>query len=166
MSQIQGDPAQAGMQSAAADHRIATGRNETSIPIWQEELHVDTRVVDTGKGVRIHKTVSEEEVIVDPALMQEQLSIEHVAIGQWVEAGKQPEMRYEGNTLVVPVLEEVLVIEKKLRLKEEVRITRHRRETRVPQSVVLRTEKVAVERFDRAGEPADGDANRKNGQLG
>jgi stress response protein YsnF len=163
MTQIQGDPAQPGARSAPDKHRIETGRTETIIPVWQEELHVDTRTVDTGKGIRIHKTVTEEEVIVDPALMQEQLSVEHVTIGQWVEPGKQPEMRYEGDTLVVPVLEEVLVIEKKLRLKEELRITRRRQETRVPQSVVLRTEKVAVERFDRAGEPADGDASGKDG---
>jgi stress response protein YsnF len=49
---------------------------------------------------------------------------------------------------VVPVLEEVLVVQKQLRLKEEVRITRHRREAHAPQTIVLRSEEVEVERFD------------------
>jgi uncharacterized protein (TIGR02271 family) len=156
MTQTQGDPLQCGPQGQANESRI-----ETIIPVWQEELHVGTRVVDTGNGVRIHKTVSEEERIVDPPLIHEQLSVEHVPIGEWVEPGMPPEVRYEGDTLIVPVLEEVLVIEKKLRLKEELRITRQRHETRAPHSVVLRSEKVSVERFDRSEQSGEGDINRK-----
>ena len=41
-------------------------------------------------------------------------------------------------------------------LKEEVRITRVRREVHKPQRVVLRSEQVSVERFDEAGNPLAG----------
>jgi stress response protein YsnF len=56
--------------------------------------------------------------------------------------------RQEGETLIIPVLEEVLVVERRLRLKEEVRITRQQRTVHTPQSVVLKTYEVQVERFD------------------
>ena len=115
-------------------------------PLVAEEVHIGKRTVDTGRGVRIHKSVSTAERIVDTPLLQEELVVEHVPIG--AEIDSPPAMRYEGDTLVLPVLEEVLVVCKQLRLREEVRITRHRRETHVPQTVSLRTEHVAVERFD------------------
>jgi uncharacterized protein (TIGR02271 family) len=118
------------------------------IPVWQEELRVGTRTVDTGTGVRVHKTVTEREQIVDPPLLKDELEVEHVPIGKMVDPGQQPAMRYEGDTLVVPVLEEVLIVEKQLRLKEEVRITRHRRQLRAPQQVSLKSEQVSIEHFD------------------
>ena len=54
-------------------------------------------------------------------------------------------MRQEGDTLIVPVLEEVLVVEKRLLLKEEVRITRTRTEVHSPQAVTLRSEEAVIE---------------------
>ena len=45
-----------------------------------------------------------------------------------------------------PEIEEVLVVEKRLVLKEEVRVTRKRRQVRNPQRVTLRREEVVVER--------------------
>src|SRR5690606_31687528 len=56
-------------------------------------------------------------------------------------------IRYEGDTMIVPVLEEVLVMQKRLLLEEEVRITRRRSEHRAPQRVMLREEHAEVERF-------------------
>lgn len=50
--------------------------------------------------------------------------------------------------MVVPVLEEIMVVEKRTILKEELRITSTRREVREPQRVVLRKEEVSVEHFD------------------
>ncbi|MCM0044674.1 MAG: DUF2382 domain-containing protein, partial [Burkholderiaceae bacterium] len=51
-------------------------------------------------------------------------------------------------TLVVPVLEEVLVVEKRLRLKEEIRITARATVRHATEQVVLRSEQVSIERFD------------------
>ncbi len=47
----------------------------------------------------------------------------------------------------MPVLEEVLVVEKRLVLKEEWHITRRRVEARSPPRVILRCEEVSVDRF-------------------
>jgi stress response protein YsnF len=57
-----------------------------------------------------------------------------------------PEPHYDGDTLVLPILEEVLVVEKRLILREEVRITPVREEVRDPQTHTVRREHVDVER--------------------
>lgn len=117
------------------------------IPVVQEELHVGKRTVETGRGVRVHKTVTEEAIRIDEPLAQQGLEIERVPVNAWVE-GPVPVQRHEGDTLVVPVLEEVLVVEKRLRLKEEIRITARATTRHASERVVLRTEQVSVERFD------------------
>jgi len=47
--------------------------------------------------------------------------------------------------MIVPILEEVLVVEKRLVLKEELHIRRRRAEVSNPQRIVLRTEEATVE---------------------
>jgi uncharacterized protein (TIGR02271 family) len=130
------------------------GDAQVSFPLLREELRLGKRTVDTGKGIRIHKTVSEDEQLVDQALLQDELVVEHIPVGVVVAGTDLPRMRYEGDTLVVPVFEEILVVQKQMRLKEEVRITRNKREVHAPQTVVLRTEQVAVERFDEGRSPS------------
>jgi len=50
--------------------------------------------------------------------------------------------------MIVPLLEEVLVVEKRLMLREEVRVTKRRNETHRPQTVTLRKEDVKVEKLE------------------
>src|SRR5207248_4822971 len=57
-------------------------------------------------------------------------------------------IRYEGDVMIVPIVEERLVTERRLVLTEELHIRREVTTRRVPQQVVLRKEQVAVERFD------------------
>jgi hypothetical protein len=59
-------------------------------------------------------------------LFRDDYSIERVKIGKFIP--EPVSQRQEGDTLVLPVVEEVLVTEKRLMLREEIRITR-RRET-------------------------------------
>jgi len=122
----------------------ATGEGETLVvPVVEETLSVQKRAVPTGV-VRVHKTVREREEVVDQPLMREQVDVERVAVNQVVQVA--PEVRREGDVLIIPVLEEVLVVEKRLMLKEEIRLTLRKGEFREPQSVTLRSEEVSVER--------------------
>lgn len=139
-----GTEASTRFQKRMADKEKTQG--ELRIPVIQEELQLGKRKVDTGRGVRLHKHVLKETLRIDEALMQQGLAIEHVPLNVWVE-GPPPVQRHEGDTLIVPVLEEVLVIEKRLRLKEEIRITAHTTVHHASERVVLRSEQVTVERF-------------------
>ncbi|MEO5727367.1 MAG: DUF2382 domain-containing protein, partial [Byssovorax sp.] len=56
--------------------------------------------------------------------------------------------RIEGDTTVIPLFEEQLVLQKRLLLREEVRVTRRRTERRDAQVVTVRREEVIVERAD------------------
>ena len=59
-------------------------------------------------------------------------------------------MREEGDTTIIPVIEEVLVVEKRLFLKEEIRIRRTQTTQLHEETVTLRREEVVIER-DAAG---------------
>jgi uncharacterized protein (TIGR02271 family) len=76
--------------------------------------------------------------------------IERVPINRVVEAPIAA--RSEEDTLIIPLLEEVLVVEKRLLLKEEVRITKRQVETHMPQRVTLRREEATVEHSNQEGD--------------
>jgi uncharacterized protein (TIGR02271 family) len=130
--------------------RARTERTEaTVIPVMQEELDVRTRRIETDSGVRVSKRIEERDEIIDEPLVQEHVEIERVAIDRPLDAPVG--VRYEGDTMIIPILEERLVVEKRLVLKEEVRVTRRRAEVRAPQRVTLRRELADVERIEDGG---------------
>jgi stress response protein YsnF len=124
------------------------------IPVVEEQLAVE-RVV-TSNRVQVAKTVRERVEVVDESLLSEEVQIERVAINQPLDAVQQAEatqVRRDGDVLIIPLVEEVLVVEKRLMLKEEVRIRKVQRETHQPQEVTLRSEQVDVTRIPGDGKP-------------
>ncbi|MHB2020157.1 MAG: YsnF/AvaK domain-containing protein [Candidatus Xenobia bacterium] len=115
------------------------------VPVMQEELQVSRRRIPTAR-VRITKAVTTRTEVVDQPLMREDVEVERVSLGHVIQ--DPPPIRYEGDTLVVPLLEEMLVIEKRLVVREELHIRRRHREVREPQQVLLRRESAEVERLD------------------
>ncbi|HEX9919607.1 MAG TPA: YsnF/AvaK domain-containing protein, partial [Pyrinomonadaceae bacterium] len=129
------------------------------MPVVAETLDVQKRKVDTG-GVRIRKVVHEREEVVDEPLMREEVQVKRVPINRVVEAPVP--VRHVGNTMIISLLEEVLVVEKRLMLKEELHITKGEIETYKPQRVTLRSEEAVVERV---GEDDD-DTQLTRGRVG
>ena len=113
------------------------------VPVLAEELEVQTRVVETGK-VRITKVVHEREAQVDEPLWREEVEVTRVPI-QRVVNGPVP-VREEHGTTILSMVEEVLVVEKRWMLREEIDIRTQRSETHQPQRITLRSEDVQVER--------------------
>jgi uncharacterized protein (TIGR02271 family) len=138
------------MQSPHAFEKImASSRTEhLVVPVVQEELTVSKHSVDAGKGIRIEKHVHERDEKIILPLVHENLSIEHVDIGTLVSPCNLPVARMEGDAYIIPILEEVVVLEKKILLKKEVRITRKKSTVPHVEKVRLRTEQISVERFD------------------
>jgi uncharacterized protein (TIGR02271 family) len=124
----------------------AVGDEAAVVPALREEARVAVREVETG-GVRVHKTVSEHPHLVDEFLHRDELVVEHVPVDRIVPLAEAPVARQEGATWIVPILEEVLVVEKRCRIKEEIHITRNQRTEHHVEQVVLRAEDVEVERF-------------------
>jgi uncharacterized protein (TIGR02271 family) len=130
------------------------------MPVVAETLDVEKRKVQTG-GVRIKKVVHEREEVVDEPLMREEVQVKRVPINRVVDAPVP--VRHVGNTMIISLLEEVLVVEKRLMLKEELHITKGEIETYKPQRVTLRSEEAVVERV---GDDDEIDPQLKRGRVG
>jgi uncharacterized protein (TIGR02271 family) len=126
----------------ANPERIGRLVEEKVVPVVEEAAVVYKEQVVTGR-VRLHKRVHEDQQALDIPVRTETLEVERVPVGRFIEAA--PTIRQEGSTTVYPVVEEVLVVEKRLRLVEEVRITQRQATRHVREHVALRREEIAVE---------------------
>ena len=117
---------------------------EGSIPLVEEQVDIGKRETERGRVI-IRTHVEEREELADIVLRQEEVSVERVPVGMPVDSA--PPVREENGVLIVPVLEEQLVIQTRLILKEELRITRTSRTEHVRQPVRLRSEQAEVVRL-------------------
>lgn len=120
--------------------------NNPSLKVIQEQLNVNKEVVDSGK-VYINKKVIEENEKVSVPVLHEEAEVTRVAVNKPVDA--PPAIRYEGNTTIIPVIKEVLVVEKRLMLVEEIHITKHVIEKKEERTMPLRKEEVEVEQYSK-----------------
>ena len=123
------------------------GRSEqeelAAIPLLEERLVVRKRAVESGR-VSVHVEVDEREETVSEQLCREELHIERVPRNE--QLTEAPHVRLEGNTTIIPVVEEVLVVEKRLLLVEEVYVTRRSTLETSEIPVKLRSERATVRR--------------------
>ena len=134
------------------------------IPLVGEELSVGKRKVETGR-VRVRKTMRKRTETVDQPLISEEFSVERVPIDSPVGEAL-PAARWEGETMIVPVLEERLAVERQWWIREELHLTRRRRETHSPRNFELRSEEVSVERQGGSGDLPANAAHRSEPQRG
>jgi uncharacterized protein (TIGR02271 family) len=113
------------------------------IPLSREELSVTTRKIETGR-VRVSTRMLEHTGLARADLHQDDVKVEHVPIGREIDAA--PPIREEGDTIIIPIVQEIMVVETRLVLREEVRITRSRSVETFEQPVQLRTMVAEVER--------------------
>lgn len=125
--------------------------DEVDLPLVREEVHVGKRTVITGR-TRVRTVTDTVDHLIRQDLHGEQVDIERVPVDRLMEPGEAPpQMRTEGNVTVLPVLEEVLVVEKRLLIKEELRITRLNTHEIVEFPVTLRKQRAMVEQYDQQG---------------
>lgn len=108
-----------------------------------EEAVVSRHVRVTGV-VRAVRTTVERTEAVQTDTARESVEITHVPVGRVVDVA--PLMREEGDTTIIPVIEEVVTIERRLVLREEIHIRRVRSQVPGCQTVVLRRQQVEVTR--------------------
>lgn len=117
--------------------------DHTVLPLQHETLTVGRDRVETGI-VRVATVTRQHEALVDETLSGQQVEIRRVAVGRPIDA--IPPIREEGDTTIISVVEEIIVVEKRLVLKEEVHlrrvlVTRQHRET-----VMLRRQEPVITR--------------------
>ncbi len=120
-----------------------TDAAEQRLTLHGEKIEVSRRRVDTSL-VRATRTTRTREQLVEADLSHERVEVERIPIGRTVDS--VPPVRQDGDTTILSVVEEVVVVERRLVLKEEVHVrrvktTEHHRET-----VTLREQEATVTR--------------------
>lgn len=119
-------------------------QEQETIPVVEEQVKIGKKEVETAK-VHISKKVHEELKDVDIPFMHEEVEVERVAMNKHVNEPPPP-VRYEGEKMIISVLKEEVVVQKRLVLVEELHVTKKQVETHQKQSIPLKKEEVHIER--------------------
>ena len=119
------------------------------VPVVSEELHADAIPVETG-GVRVTKHVKAHDEILEQELRTGRVEVKRVKTDRVVD-GPQPVQRH-GNTLIIPVVSEVLRVEKQWVVTEEIHLIQTEERDTVQQKVRVNREEAEVERLDATGD--------------
>jgi uncharacterized protein (TIGR02271 family) len=114
-----------------------------SLSLLEEQLSVVRQRIE-GDTIRVSTVTSTTEKHVAEEIAHERIEVERIAIGRHIDTA--PPVREEGEVTIIPVVEEILVIEKRLFLKEEVHIRRVRVPATHRETIPLRKQDVVVER--------------------
>ncbi|WP_448187682.1 YsnF/AvaK domain-containing protein [Azospirillum sp. sgz301742] len=115
-----------------------------SLPIAEETVTVDKKKRVSGKVAATIRAV-EDAFTIDEHLVNESVNIERLAVDRWVDAPVP--VRHEGNTTIVSIMEEVVVVEKRWKVVEEIHLTKRENIRHEPQQVVVRRTEATVERL-------------------
>ncbi len=118
------------------------------VPVVQEQVSVDAQPVITG-GVRVTKHVVTENEVVEQQLRTSRADVKRVKTNRVVD-GPQAARR-EGPTLIIPVVSEVIHVEKRWVVTEEIYITEHEEVETVQQTVPVSYEEAEIQRVDETG---------------
>ena len=113
------------------------------IPLPVEEVSVSRREIKQA-NVQIALNTRTREQLIDEELTHVRVEIERFSIDQTVEA--VPPIRQEGDITIIPVVEEVVIVERRLVLKEEVRVRRVSTKEQHQETVVLRQQEAVITR--------------------
>lgn len=117
------------------------GYDITRLSVHEEVLEATTAPVQRGT-VRVVRRVETAPVSEVVQTWQEVVDVERVPVNREIDVAPEPWM--DGDTIVIPVVEEVVVTETRLVLREEVRVKRRRVAEPVTIEAEVRREHVEV----------------------
>lgn len=128
----QADANAASPEPAPAAAPPAPPADELEQPNFEPEPADLPEAPDAGVDhVRVSRVVESVREDVGASLLREEVEIHRVPVNEYV--AEAPPIRYEDDRIIIPVLEEVLHVEKRLLLTEEVVITKRRSQVAVEQ---------------------------------
>jgi uncharacterized protein (TIGR02271 family) len=146
------DPNDGGRERSFSEHSSADSADNLKLTLLAEELTVEKEAIETGR-VRVSKQTHTREVVIDEDLLRERAEIETIPIGRQIF--EMPTIRHEGETTIIPIVEEVLHTERRLFLKEEVRITRKKTTDQFHDRITVRYQEAVVTRVQSTSEAVD-----------
>lgn len=122
---------------------------EKTIRLYSEDVTLEKTVGETGR-LKVAKRTRTRDAAVDSELLEEKATVETIPKGHQVF--EMPVARTEGDTTIIPIVEEVIHVEKRLFLKEEIHITRHKTTKRFRDVISLRHQEAVVSRVQSGSE--------------
>ncbi|MCJ2009396.1 YsnF/AvaK domain-containing protein [Methylobacterium sp. J-092] len=133
---------------------VAVGESVT-LPLIEETARIEKRAVETGR-VRVSTRTETVDEVLRETLRSDMVGVTRVPINRTLAEGETPPVvREENGVTIVPVLEEILVVEKRLVLKEEVHVRQTTTVEDVEVPVMLRRQHAEVERVDPEGHASE-----------
>jgi uncharacterized protein (TIGR02271 family) len=131
---------------------VEEANDDLKLQLFAEDYSVNKETLEAGR-VRVATRTHERVAVIDEDLARERVEIETVPVGRQIDA--VPEIRQQGDMTIVPVVEEVLFVERRLMLKEEIHIRRVRTTEHHQEKVMLRHQEPVVSRSQHEeGKPA------------
>lgn len=124
---------------------------EIVLPIVEETAHIEKRLREKGR-VRVSTQTETINNMLRESLHGNTVGVSRVPIDRVIQEGEPvPQTRTEGSVTIIPILEEVLVVEKRLILKEEVHIRETSTNQDVEVPVTVRKQRAVIERLGPEG---------------
>jgi stress response protein YsnF len=126
-----------------ADQERQSIPEDLRIPLHVEEVSVSRREVEKA-NVEISLITGTHGQLIDEELTQVRVEIERIPIGRTIDV--VPPITEEGDTTIIPVVEEIVVVERRYVLTEEIHIRRVTTKERHQETVMLRKQEAVVTR--------------------
>jgi len=139
--------------SSGAAHSV--GEESGVLRLLAEDASVSRQVIETGR-VRVAKVTHTRDHIVDEPLTSTRFEVNRIPVGRLIDA--MPPIKEDGDLTIVPIVEETVVVERRLMLKEELHIRRVQTSERYQQTVKLRYQTAEVTRIPAQKPATDSDA--------
>ncbi len=128
-------------EGVAAEVEAPRTREEVRVPLAAEELEAKKRERQAGE-VRVKKDVVTEEKHIDVPVTREEVHVERTPVEGTPPAGQAA---FQKETVSVPIREEEVEIRKRPVVREEVRVTKERRQEERRADAEVRREEAHVE---------------------
>jgi uncharacterized protein (TIGR02271 family) len=136
--------------------------DSNTLQLFAEEAHVARRTVETGR-VRVATITHTRDHLIDELLARTNVEVERVPVGRTIEA--IPPVGGDADHTIIPIVEETVVVERKLVLKEELHIRCKHTTERYQETVKLRHQTAEVTRIP-AEEPVTGSESAIGAKTG
>jgi len=124
--------------------RTAKEGEQIIVPLVEEYLNVNKEWVQSGEVV-VRKTVQTTTQTIPVNVAYEEVQVDHVPVNRALAHREKTEPWWDGDVMVIPVIEEEIVVMKRQVLKEELRVHKRRLVRQENVSDTVRSEQIQIE---------------------
>ncbi|HEX8220820.1 MAG TPA: YsnF/AvaK domain-containing protein [Chloroflexia bacterium] len=114
------------------------------VPLVDEYLEVRKEWVQSGEVI-VRRSVQTSQQTIPVELLHEEVQVDRLPVNRPLAEGEQTQPWWDGEVMVVPVIEEEIVVSKRLVVREEVRISKRKVSRQEEVSDTIRSQQVHID---------------------